>query len=87
LNCLNCGKSMPSEAALCSVCSEQLDKDLKLALDRSSKTIFSADQLEITPQGVLILLGERFMAYLKLTPSQWHTLRGYIDQKWPESSE
>lgn len=79
MECLSCGNSSDTDKILCNQCSLELDADLTATLEKASKEKVQADQLEITKDGILVLISENLITYMALSDDEWNSLKSYLD--------
>lgn len=88
MKCLSCGKPPSDNSVLCEQCSDELEADFTKILDRSSKDVIQAFQLEVSPKGALILVGDTSITYMSLTKSEWKTLKNFLVTKnWGDDED
>lgn len=78
MSCLSCGNSSDADKVLCNQCSLELDADLSDVLDRASKEKIEAGRLEITKDGILLLISEKLITYIALSDDEWDRLKTYL---------
>lgn len=78
MSCLSCGNPSDADKVLCDQCSVELDADLDKVLEKASKEKIEATQLEITKDGVLVLISEKLITYIVLSDDEWNSLKSYL---------
>jgi len=83
MKCLNCEEQDTEDSVLCDTCSAELEADIEQFSLAASQESISANSLQISPDGIIWLIADNTVLYLKLDKQQWSVLTEFLmNKKW-----